>query len=279
MKNIILVICILFSQTNSVYAEGFLSKIFSSKTDIKEQLDKAHADQEATNRESAALYQEQREIQIRKQEEYNHFKQEQTTQKLKEAQGKPLSITYIHSPANLEAKICSDPQQEANCKFYMAGFSDTITMLFSINPSIGGLCRSTGNLMYEFIQEVHDNQNASQAETHMVLYALLTKNQNCGKTKSPFQYFLSAGSLLDMCHAGDIGFDLCSRYQAGFISALLFLSEETGEPILCGHESWVTSANLTSLLNNTLKADYQLHRNSATEVMLHQLMANMPCPS
>jgi hypothetical protein len=189
--------------------------------------------------------------------------------------------TYEHIPAYSQALACSDPPQQADCKMYFAGFAHAIDLLLSTDPSTkgneDGLCGDITDLIYEFVHEVQVNPKAHDSEMHIVLFALLVKDHSCTKIKGRIQNTMSAGDLIDMCHAGDIGFGLCSEYQAGFISALLFVSEQTREPILCGDQRLVNPVSVSRMLNDGLQADFRLRRDSAVVVMLNELKAKMPC--
>ena len=276
MRAILLALClVLVSASNSADAGGLLSRILDPQADVKEQIDQAHAEQEAKDRERQAREHEERELQAREYEERQHRAKEEYSRKLQEARGKPLKATYNRRAANLQALVCSDPQQQAYCKLYMDGFADMVALMYAMNSKENGLCGSTADLVHEFIQEVRTNPTARDGEAHMVLFALLAKGHSCKKVKGPFWYSMSAGSLMDMCLIGDMGFSLCSQYQAGFISAVLFLSEKAGEPILCGHESLIE--NVTNQLNKSLQSDFKLRRDPAVMVMLNVLMSNMPC--
>lgn len=278
MRAILLALClVLVSASNSTNAGGLLSGILDPQADVKERIDQARAEQEAKNRERQARDKEERERQARNQEENDRVAKEQFATTLQESRGKPLAATYNRRASHLQALVCSDPQQQADCKIYFAGFADMVALMYAMNSKTSGLCGSTTDLAHEFIQEVRTNPKARDGEAHMVLFSLLARDHSCAKVKGRFQYSVSAGSLMDMCRIGDIGFNLCSQYQAGFISALLFLSEQTGKPILCGHESLITSANVTSLLNERLQTDFKLRRDPAVMVMLNGLMSNMPC--
>lgn len=185
--------------------------------------------------------------------------------------------TYKRVPASVEALVCSDPMQQADCKIYFAGFAHTVDLIFAMNPSMKGVCGDTTDLVHEFVNEVATNPKARDAETHIVLFALLAGNHKCTNSKRRILNRVSAGSLLDLCQAGDYGFQSCSQYQFGFISALLFLSEQTSQPILCGDERLIGS--VANMLNDRLHANFQLRRDPAVAVMLTELMANMPCNS
>jgi hypothetical protein len=190
-----------------------------------------------------------------------------------------VAATYKRIPAYLQASACSDPEQQADCKIYLAGFADTVAMMYAMNPKENGICGNTTDLIHEFIQEVRKNPKAHDAETHMLLFALLVRNHGCAEGKGRFQYGVSAGSLIDMCRGGDIGFNLCSQYQAGFISALLFLSEQTSTQILCGDQRLINGVSLSNMLNDRLQANFKLRRDPAVTIMLNELMTNMPCPN
>lgn len=189
--------------------------------------------------------------------------------------------TYRHIPAYPQALACSDPTEQADCKMYFAGFAHTIDTLLATDPSTKGegVCGDIADLVYEFVHEVQTNPKARKAEAHMVLFGLLAKNHNCAKLKDRIQNRLSAGKLIDMCHAGDAGFNLCSQYQSGFISALLFVSDQTGKPILCGDQRLVNPASVARMLNDRLQTNFRLRRDPAAAVMLNELKAKMPCPN
>ncbi|MBS0586373.1 MAG: hypothetical protein JSS37_00065 [Proteobacteria bacterium] len=268
MHVILLVISLTFSSvSNFANAEGLLSRILDPQADIKEQIDKARANQEAKKRER----------QPREDEKLDRLAHEQEARTLLEARGKPLMVTYRHIPANIQAIACSDPMQQADCKIYFAGFAHTVDMIFAMNPSMKGVCGDVADLIHEFVHEVRTNLKAREAETHMVLLALLARDHSCAKIRGRIQNPVSAGYLMDMCHAGDFGFNVCSQYQAGFISALLLLSEQNAEPILCGDSRLIDG--VANMLNNRLQANFRLRRDPAVTVMLNELMANMPCSS
>ena len=189
--------------------------------------------------------------------------------------------TYPHVPAYLEALTCSDPEQQSDCKTYFAGFAQTIGLILMTDPSTKvsgmGVCGDITDLVHEFIQEVRNNPKAQKEDTHAFLFGILVRDHNCAKIKEPIQNQLSAGHLIDMCHAGDIGFSVCSQYQAGFLGALLFVSEQTGTPILCGDQRLISPLTVAQVLNERLEADYHLRRDPAVTVMLNEMKAKMPC--
>ncbi|MBB5315879.1 hypothetical protein [Tunturibacter empetritectus] len=192
--------------------------------------------------------------------------------------------TYNHIPANMEALVCSDPEQQADCKIYFAGFAHTLDLIFATDSkgdAGDGLCGDISDLIYEFAHEVQTNPKARTEETHTVLATLLIRDHNCSKRKgqSRIQNHVSAGELIDMCHAGDIAFSSCSQYQAGFLSAVLFVSEQTGKPVLCGDQRLINPLSVSTMLNDRLQANFRLRRDPAVAVMLDELKANMPCSS
>lgn len=268
MRAILLALClVLASAGNSANAGGLLSRILDPEADIKEQIDQARAEREAKDRERQA----------RGDEERDRLAREQVARELQESRGKPFTATYRHIPANIQAMACSDPQQQADCKIYFAGFAHTVDMMFAINPSTKGVCGDAADLIHEFVHEVRTNPKARETETHVVLLALLARDHNCAKIKGRIQNPVSAGYLIDMCHAGDFGFNLCSQYQAGFFSALLFLSKQTEQTILCGDQRLINSVSMAGMLNDRLRTNFRLRRDPAVAVMLNELMANMPC--
>lgn len=189
------------------------------------------------------------------------------------------SIRLNRVPASLQAMTCSDPEQLTGCKIYFAGFADTVAMMYAMNSKANGICGDAADIAHEFIQEVHTNSKARNAETHAVLFALLAKNHSCGKIKGKVHTGISAGYLVDTCKIGELGFNLCSQYEAGFISALLFMSEETAMPIVCGDQRLLNSVTLSSMLKDSLQRNFKLRHDPAVVVMLNELMANMPCQS
>lgn len=275
----LLTVCVILAFANTAQAGGFLSGILDPQADVKERIDQAHAEQEARDRERQTRGDEERDRLAREQEERDRQAHEQTARELREARGKPLTVTYKRIPASAQALACSGPEQQTDCKFYLAGFADTVAMMYAMNSKTNGICGDTRDLVHEFIKEVRTNPKARDAETHMLLFALLTKNHSCAKIKGRGQSNLSAGYLIDACKTGDVGFNLCSQYQAGFISALLFLSEQTATPILCGDPRLINSVSLSNMLNDRLQADFKLRRDPAVTVMLNELMENMPCPN
>jgi hypothetical protein len=191
---------------------------------------------------------------------------------------------YNHLPANLKVLSCSDPEQQDDCKIYFAGFAHTLDLMIATDPKgdVGdGLCGDISDFIYEFAHEVQTNPKARTAETRTVMATVLIRDHNCAKLKGQdrIENHVSAGKLIDLCHAGDIGFSSCEQYQAGFLSAVLFASELRGKPILCGDPSLINPLNVAQILNNGLQADFRLRRDPAVAVMLDELKANMPCPS
>ena len=189
--------------------------------------------------------------------------------------------TYRHIPADAQALACSDPTEQADCKMYFAGFAHTVDLMLATDPSTkgdgDGVCGDIADLVYEFAHEVQTNPKARKAEAHMVLFGLLARDHNCARIKGRIQNRVSAGELIDMCHAGDIGFNLCSQYQAGFISALLFVSEQTRKPILCGDQRLINPLSVARILNDRLQANFRIRRDPAVAVMLNELKAYMSC--
>lgn len=268
MRLILLVFCLAFASVcNFANAEGSWSRVLDPHADIKERIDPAIAGQESKDRER----------QGQEQEERDRRSKEKGARLLEEARGKRLTVTYKHIPASFQASVCADPQQQADCKSYFAGFAHTVDMIFAMNPLTKGVCGDTTDLIYEFMHELRTNPKARELETHMVLFALLARDHSCAKIKNRIQNPLSAGYLMDMCDTGAFGFHACSHYQAGFVGALLFLSEQTAEPILCGGDFQVSSMNVIRLLRNRLLADFRLRREPAVVVMFSDLLADMPC--
>ena len=189
------------------------------------------------------------------------------------AGGKPIEMPYHKEGSELTSLTCLTPDGEADCKLYMSGFADTIAYVTGSNPKMSGLCGSSTDLFHEFMQEVRTNPKARGGETHMVLFALLTQRHRCVKQS---WYGMSAGSLMDMCRTGDIGFSLCSNYARGVLSALLFMTNETGEHF-CGDERLLNNLTLTTLLNERLESDFKLRRKMAAAVMADALDSKMSC--
>jgi hypothetical protein len=273
----LLIVCVILVFANAAQAGGILSRILDPQADVREKIDQTRAEQEARDRERQARGDEERDRLAREQEEHNRQAHEQAAREIQEARGKSLTVTYKRIPAHLQALACSDPEQQIDCKFYLAGFADTVSMMYAMNSKTNGICGDTRDLVHEFIQEVRTSPKARDAETHLLLFALLTKNHSCAKIKGLAQSNFSAGDLIDTCKTGNLGFNLCSQYQTGFISALLFLSEQTAMLILCGDQRLINSASLSNMLNDRLQANFKLRRDPAVTVMLNELMANMPC--
>jgi hypothetical protein len=192
---------------------------------------------------------------------------------------KSPSASYNHVPASLQATACSDPEQQAGCKIYFAGFADTVAMMYAMNSKANGICGDTTDIVHEFIQAVQTNPKARDAETHALLFALVAKNHSCNKTNGNVHSGISAGHLVDTCKIGESGFSLCSQYETGFISALLFMSEQIAAPIVCGDQRLLNSVSLSGMFNDSLQSNFKLRRDPAVTVMLNALMASMPCPN
>jgi hypothetical protein len=175
-------------------------------------------------------------------------------------------------PAGVQALTCED--QKLDCEMYIAGFTDTVNMMLVDGESTKMLCGDLGtaDLIAEFAQEARKN---AQADTDAVLFELLKTNHLCAR--EPVQVYKpkSAGQVIDLCHAGDTGFSLCSQYQGGFLECLFFMSEQTKTPVLCGDMRVVDSSMM--MLNNEVQADFRLRRKPAVWLMLGALQKQMPC--
>ncbi len=174
--------------------------------------------------------------------------------------------------AELQALQCSNSDEQPGCKMYYAGFAHTIDMRFTEH-----LCGNVDDLLYEFEHEVRTNPAVRKWRGGTVLLSLLAKNHDCTKIKGRIQNRMSAGNLIDMCHTGEVGFNLCTYYTAGFIDALAFESKVAERTLLCGDQRIIDRANVARLLNDKLNADFRLRRDSAVAVMFNELAAHMPC--
>ena len=193
-------------------------------------------------------------------------------------------VTYDQIPADVESLICTDPTLKSDCKAYFAGFADTLDLIFATDPkgkAGDGLCGDISDLNYEFAHEVQTNPKARSGETHAVLTMLLIRDHNCAtlKGEARIQNNVSAGWFVDTCHFGEIGYSFCLQYQGGFFNSLLFSSEMTGQPVLCGDQRLLNTVSLSKMLNDRLLANFKLRRNPAVAVMLDTLKENMPCPN
>lgn len=183
------------------------------------------------------------------------------------SQASPVPNNYHRVSAQLETLSCGDPDSHADCVMYFKGFAHTIGMILD-----KGLCGDVDDLLPEFVQESRIHPTT---ETHALLFQLLAKNHNCKNGEAPFQNYLSAGYLIDMCHVGDVGFQLCSDYRWGFISAMLFMSEQTGKHLLCGNPAMLDNAEV--FLNDKLQTNYRLRQERAVKVMFDEMLDHMPC--
>ncbi len=197
-------------------------------------------------------------------------------------QGRPVGIlTYPHIKAETEALACSDDTQAADCKSYFAGFAQMLDLLLATDESTKddpkGLCGDLSDLVPEFIHAVRTEHKYAGYESHMLLFGLLTGKHACTAAHTRIQT-VSAGRLLDTCHLSESGFQLCSQYEAGALSALLFVSEQTRKPLLCGDSRLVDPVPVSQMLNEGLQADFALRASPAVAIILSLLKKQMPCP-
>jgi hypothetical protein len=183
-----------------------------------------------------------------------------------------------HAAAGVQASACEYPDQKADCEMYISGFTDTVNMVIvdgGSDQATKMLCGNTNtpDLIAEFEQEA---RKTPQADTDAVLIRLITTNHLCPKKAVQVYTPKSAGELIDLCHTGDTGFNLCSQYQWGFLDALFFMAEKTKTHVLCGDMRIVDSSIV--MLNNELQADYRLRQKPAVWLMLGALQKQMPCP-
>ena len=139
------------------------------------------------------------------------------------------------------------------------------------------LCGDVSELLPEFIHAVRTEPKYNDYESHRLLFGLLTGRHTCSSSNVPIQT-VSAGRLLDTCHLGEAGFQLCSQYEAGTFSALLFVSEQTRKPLLCGDFHLVDPVPLSQMLNGSLQADFHPRASSAVAIIFSLLKDQMPCP-
>jgi len=182
------------------------------------------------------------------------------------------STSFAGTSAERQALQCSNPDEQAECKMYYAGFAYTVDIRFKEH-----LCGNVDDLLYEFENEVRINPAVRKQKGGMVLFSILAKNHSCEKVKGRIQNRMTAGNLIDMCHAGDIGFNLCTYYMAGFTDALAIESKLTEKAILCGDARIMERANVARMLNDKLHDNFRLRRDSAVEVMFNDLVTEMPC--
>lgn len=160
----------------------------------------------------------------------------------------PAQVWGFQSSANsAEAQVaaCAYPDQHADCEMYIRGFTDTV------NEAVD-LCGDTdaADLIAEFAQAARTNPYADKDK---LLFNMLMENHKCSKTEGQIHNSVSAGALIDMCDAGDIGFDLCSEYRAGFSNALFLFSKLTETQskirILCGDKILLLTQQFGSTIN------------------------------
>src|ERR1035441_7843761 len=146
----------------------------------------------------------------------------------------PTQTPNHHVRAGVQALACEYPDQKPGCEMYIAGFTDTVNTVMVGGESTKMLCGSTdsSDLVAEFEKEA---RKSPEADTDAALFQLLKTKHMCEGNKAPIYNPRSAGGLIDMCHTGDIGFNLCSLYQWGFLDSLFFMSAQTKIPILCGN--------------------------------------------
>ena len=180
-----------------------------------------------------------------------------------------------HIPAGGQALACKYPDEQSDCKMFIAGFTDMMNLMLVDGESSKMLCGNldTPDLIAEFDEEA---RKTPQADTDEVLFRLLKTNHLCERKPAQFYRPTTAGELNDLCHSGDVGFQLCSEYQGGFLEFIFFTSEQTKVQVLCGDMRIVSNA--TVMLSNALDADYKLRQKPAVSLMLGALQQRLPCP-
>lgn len=262
---------------NTAQANDWLTRILDPQAAMKADLDKARQEQAARDQAQQAKNKEENDRSYQEYLEREQKSVDESKRQIKAAAGQPLNVTYNHVPASLKALACAQPDDSTECKFYFDGFAETVAMIYASSSKGNGICGNTDHFVDEFLNEVRSNKKSSDTETHQLLFSLLVKNHSCSKKNNKSILSLSAGYLLNTCQTGDVGFKLCSQYEAGFVSAILFLSEKTATPILCGHPGLIEPTSISNQLNDAIKADPALANDAAVTVMFDFLSERMPC--
>lgn len=189
---------------------------------------------------------------------------------------------YYHTPSKLKALECLDGRGLANCEQYFTGFAHTFNLVITTDvqkDSGDGLCGDISDLVFEFRHLVNTNSELAQNDAQKVLIGLLIQNYNCATHRNapPIRNTVSAGHLLDMCKGGDVDFESCSEYVAGFLDSLLATEEMSEQKFFCGERRLLNPVSVTAMLNQALLADFRRRKDSAVQVMREELQRHLPC--
>lgn len=120
------------------------------------------------------------------------------------------------------------------CSNYIAGFVQTVNMVFKNANKKNAICGLQGNIPHEFMEEVKNNSENSSQDTSEVLLKIIKKFHSCqGKNTRQEISTISAGYLHDICR-NDVNF--CSYYIFGFTNAVGFLAKKSsGRTTICAN--------------------------------------------
>jgi hypothetical protein len=174
-------------------------------------------------------------------------------------------------PANIQAASCADVSNTADCQMWIEGFADTIGMIAASNNN--SLCPGTnvGDLYAEFEQKAA----GSSEDTRKFLIAMIGKTHICKTPTNTQLSLLSAGDLMDVADTGDIGFEMASQYQKGFLDLIVFLQERPDVHVFCGNNA-ILGTQL-EFAHKQVTADYKLRQEPASVLLFNALRRQMPC--
>ena len=186
-----------------------------------------------------------------------------------------LQSPYHRVAAGVKALACEYQDEKLGCEMYVLGVTDAANMVLVAGDSTRMLCGrlDAPDLIAEFTGEAVKNP---QTDTVALLLQLLKANHLCAKGPKQVYTPRSAGQLVDLCHAGDDGYELCSQYQRGFLDSLFFMSEQTKTPLLCGDMRVVDNSMM--MLDSEVQADSRLRQQPAVSLIFEALQKQLPCP-
>jgi hypothetical protein len=174
-------------------------------------------------------------------------------------------------PANIQAASCADASNIADCQMWIEGFADTVGII-KINDN-QTLCPGTN--VADLYAEFEQKASASSEDTRVFLLKMI-KAHLCKTSEKSYGGMMTAGNLMNVADMGDIGFELASQYQKGFLDLIVFLQERFPQiHVFCGNNALLGTQ--LQFAHNQVTADYNLRQESAASLLYSSLQEAMPC--
>jgi hypothetical protein len=175
-------------------------------------------------------------------------------------------------PANIQAASCADASNIADCQMWIEGFADTVGMLAASENNT--LCPGTN--VADLYAEFEQKAAMSSEDTRVFLIAMIGRTHICKAPMNAQLSLLTAGNLMGVADSGDIGFEMASQYQKGFLDLIVFLQGRSPQiHVFCGNNALLGTQ--LQFAHNQVTADYKLRQEPAAALLFNALRKQMPC--